>query len=101
MKNTEYCRISGNCSDLSGESGKKGSKEEKAFGIDLERDGDGVTARRDSMRTYMKVNQWKLCSGKANGKALGHVEKWQTEENGAWDAKWKNLYSNHYLVFVV
>ena len=39
------------------ERGKKGSKEEKAFGIDLEGDRDGFTTRRDNMRTYVKVNQ--------------------------------------------
>lgn len=31
--------------------------EENAFGIDLEGDGDGFTARRGGMRTFMKINQ--------------------------------------------
>lgn len=42
---------------LSGESGKKGSMEEEAFGIDLGGDGNDFTARRESMRTYMKTDR--------------------------------------------
>ena len=33
------------------------ASQKMAFGIDLEGDRDGFTTRRDSMRTYVKVNQ--------------------------------------------
>lgn len=38
-KNAKYRRSLNNCSYLSGESGRKGSMEDVAFGLDLEGDG--------------------------------------------------------------
>ena len=71
-KNTEYCRISGNCSDQSGEWGKKGRKEEKAFGIDLEGARDEITWEQ----VWRRISESRVKEKQNN--ILGHVEKWQT-----------------------